>query len=150
MFIKWQASIDQSIIKHTKSACLHIIESKSITPWLFKVGFEFEKHSRVQAWIRGRRTFVSRSVWRQTSRVIRLAFSHCARCGKLGCFLIEIFYILRVNYHCCFIIVLIIICLSWLLMDHVTRAVTVADSALQMYWNSKDKIALLAVELRHL
>ncbi len=26
----WQAGIDQSIIKHTKSACLPIIESKSI------------------------------------------------------------------------------------------------------------------------
>ncbi len=26
----WQASMDQSIIKHTKSACLPIIESKSI------------------------------------------------------------------------------------------------------------------------
>ncbi len=53
----WQAGIDQSIIKHTKSACLPIIESTSIldhnrkllqalhdyfgVPFL--VGFEFEK-----------------------------------------------------------------------------------------------------------
>ncbi len=53
----WQAGIDQSIIKHTKSACLPIIESKSILDhnWKllqalhdyfgvpFLVGFEFEK-----------------------------------------------------------------------------------------------------------
>ncbi len=30
MFMTWQAGIDQSIIKHTKSACLPIIESTSI------------------------------------------------------------------------------------------------------------------------
>ncbi len=46
----WQAGLDQSIIKHTKSACLPIIESKSIFDHNrkllqaldddFKVGFE--------------------------------------------------------------------------------------------------------------
>ncbi len=36
----------------------------------------------VQAWISRRRTFVSRSVWKQPLQVIRLAFSHRAQCGK--------------------------------------------------------------------